>query len=372
MGNSAAFQPRWASAPGETISDCLRRRSLSLPAFAERMGSSSQAVTHLLNGETEIDRELAERLHRIIGGSARFWLDRDAQYRNDLRRLTVARDREAARQWLRELPVRDMIECGWIQPTNDRSELAVECLRFFNVPSVDGWHRRYKVIAEAVAFRTSGAFDSRPGAVVAWLRRGEIEATAIECKPWHSGKFRRTLQEIRALTRQKQPAFFVPKLQQLCAECGVAVVVARAPKGCRASGATRFISPTQALLLLSFRYRSDDHFWFTFFHEAGHLLLHDRRALFVEGTDVLSTHEEEEANEFSANTLVPASYREEMTRLARNYKSVIRLAHRVGVSPGIIVGQLQHHGQLARNQMNFLKRRFVWRHDQWHAIRGMG
>ena len=334
MTRSEAFQPRWTSAPGETIADCLQQRHLSVLTFAESMGSSSEAVYQLLNGEIAIDRELAERLRRLIGGSAEFWLNREAQYRDDLRRLSIARGSETFEDWLRELPIRDMTEFGWIQPSKDRAELAFECLRFFDVPSISSWHQRYKDVAAVVAFRSSRAFESRPGAVAAWLRRGVIEANKIECKPWDSGKFRGTLQEVRALTWQKHPEIFLPKLQRLCAECGVAVVPLRAPTGCGASGATKFLSPSRALLLLSFRYRSDDHFWFTFFHEAGHLLLHDQNALFVEGADMLSTHEEEEADEFSANTLVPGEHQHEMLRLGRNYRAVIRLACRIGVSPG--------------------------------------
>jgi HTH-type transcriptional regulator / antitoxin HigA len=360
MVGSAAFEPRWASAPGETISDCLQRLSISLLAFAGRMETSSESVNQLLRGETPIDRELAERLHRAIGGSVQFWLNRDAQYRDDLRRLHSSQESDDSVDWLRELPVRDMIEFGWIRRTNHKPELAVECLRFFNAPNVSSWRQHNKAVADVVAFRSSRAFESRFGAVVAWLRQGGIEASKIECKPWNAEEFSEGLQEIRSLTRKKHPSVFVPQLQRLCAQYGVAVVLVRAPTGCPASGATRFVSPTKALLLLSFRYRSDDHFWFTFFHEAGHLLLHDRSALFVEGTDMLSTHEEEEANDFAANTLVPVDRQGEMLRLGGNYREVMLFARNVGVSPGIIVGQMQHRGCLARNQMNFLKRHFVW------------
>ena len=372
MVDDTDFHPSWASPPGETISDCLQRRSLSLLEFADQIGCSLEAANQLICGETAIDQELAELLDNIIGGSARFWLSREVQYRDDLRRVNILHDTATALDWLDELPVRDMIDFGWIQGGNDKFDLALECLRFFNAPSVSSWRKHYKTIGDVVAFRNSGAFESRLGAVAAWLRQGEREADEIACKPWNSDRFRQRLWDSRALTRRKDPEFFVPELRQLCAECGVAVALVRAPTGCRASGATKFLSPVKALLLLSFRYRSDDHFWFTFFHEAGHLLLHDRNALFVEGTDMLSTHEEEEADEFSKVTLVPPQHHDEMLALGRNYRKVMRFARHVGVSPGIIVGQLQHRGHLARNQMNFLKRRFVWQDDQWRVIRGTG
>jgi Zn-dependent peptidase ImmA (M78 family) len=138
------------------------------------------------------------------------------------------------------------------------------------------------------------------------------------------------------------------------------VVVVRAPGGCRASGATRFLTKDKALLLLSFRYLTDDHFWFTFFHEAGHLLLHGERGFFLEGVDMPSTIEEDEANEFAANTLVPSEFQPTLLSLRADAHKVIRFAMKIGVSPGIIVGQLQHLGKIRQNQLNSLKRRFEW------------
>jgi Zn-dependent peptidase ImmA (M78 family) len=80
----------------------------------------------------------------------------------------------------------------------------------------------------------------------------------------------------------------------------------------------------------------------------------------VEGSEMLSTEEEEEANEFAANTLVPAEFFDEMLNLDQNFRTIMRFARRIGVSPGIIVGQLQHHGKVRRNKLNFLKTRYAW------------
>ena len=209
-------------------------------------------------------------------------------------------------------------------------------------------------------FRTSSSVRLQPGAVAAWLRQGEIEAASIDCKPWDAQRFRRAFSSIRPLTRKKDPSFFLPELQKRCAECGVAVVIVRAPTGCRASGATRFVSTNKALLLLSFRYLSDDHFWFTFFHEAAHLLLHGQKALFLEDAGMSSNKEEEEANEFAARVLIPLALEAAMLNLGLNGREVIRFARLAGVSPGIVVGQLQHIGKIKRNQLNTLKRRFRW------------
>ena len=114
------------------------------------------------------------------------------------------------------------------------------------------------------------------------------------------------------------------------------------------------------MILLSFRHLSDDHFWFTFFHEAGHLLLHGDRPLFIDGEDDVSSAEELEANQFAEETLVPPDRRDEMLALPIKARAIIRFARAIGVSPGIVVGQLQFHKKIRPNQLNVLRRRYAW------------
>jgi Zn-dependent peptidase ImmA (M78 family) len=284
-----------------------------------------------------------------------FWISRDYQYREDVARLHAADE-----EWLNSLPISDMVKFGWLQPPPRASEEVESCLRFFGVPSVAVWQQTYGSLESLVAFRTSPTFDSRPESVAAWMRQGEIESTRIACAPWNADLFTNSLAQVRQLTLQKDPGRFLPALQKICSACGVAVVVVRAPNGCRASGATRFVSPKKALLLLSCRYLSDDQFWFTFFHEAGHLLLHGQETIFLEGLDSQSSIQESEANAFAERILIPPEWKDELLSLPASTRAILRFAKRVGVSPGIVVGQLQHCGRIRRNYFNGLKRRFRW------------
>ncbi len=355
MASSHEFRPDWVSAPGDTIADILAERDISVVEFAQRMDCRPEDAKDLLQGRATITIGIARRLERVLGGSLEFWMSRDFQYRQDTARLQVIDEK-----WLAELPVGDMIKFGWLKPVPHPSEEVEACLRFFGVPSVPAWHQAYAELRDMVAFRTSPSFDSRPASVAVWLRQGEIESEAIKCDPWNPKSFGQSLLNVRSLTRQKDPNRFVPELQKLCAASGVAVAVVRAPNGCKASGATRFLSQRKALLLLSFRYLSDDQFWFTFFHEAGHLLLHGKNGFFLEGIDTPATIEEQEANDFAARTLVPPEFQYALLSLPVDGRKVIRFAHRIGVSPGIVVGQLQHHRRIKHRQLNNLKRRFSW------------
>jgi HTH-type transcriptional regulator/antitoxin HigA len=361
MNRNDEFQPDWVSAPGDTVADILEVRNLPTAEFARRIGHTLARTRDLLDGGEPITNDLAQKLHEVLGASAAFWINRECHYRQGLERAHSQESSRTRAGWLKELPVKDMIGFGWIAPASTSLEsIAEACLGFFDVPNVGAWRNAYRGALEMANFRMSPSFTSHPGAVAAWLRQGEVEASSIVCEPWDSKRFKNALLKIRALTWTKNPDVFMPKLTALCAECGVAVVIVRAPTGCRASGATHFLSSTKALLLLSFRYLSDDHFWFTFFHEAGHLLLHGKEALFLEGANMEPSMVEDEANDFAANTLIPPEHKASMLSLPRDGREVLKFARSIGVAPGIVVGQLQHLGQLQRNQLNVLKRRFRW------------
>jgi HTH-type transcriptional regulator/antitoxin HigA len=355
MPSSSNFRPKWVSAPGETIADILRENAIPLADFANRIGETIEHAEDLLNGRATITIGLARKLERALGASVQFWMSRDFQYREDSSRLDALDD-----GWLAELPIGDMIKFRWLRPVPRPSEEVEACLRFFDVPTIKAWRQKYANVQAIATFRTSSSFDSRPAAIAAWLRQGEIESDAIECKPWDPERFRESLSRVRSLTYIKNRDRFVPQLQKICAASGVAVTIVRAPNGCRASGATRFLSQVKANLLLSFRYLSDDQFWFTFFHEAGHILLHGQQRLFLENMDMVETKEEDEANEFATQMVVPQEWRPAMLSLTANHREVIRFALRAGVSPGLVVGQLQHYGRVGPNELNRLKRRFTW------------
>jgi HTH-type transcriptional regulator/antitoxin HigA len=302
MSETDVFQPNWTSAPGETIADILDEKQLSVAEFSKRIGCSIDEARDLLAGRIAISLGLARKLHSELGATVEFWISRDFHYRESVTRLDSAETKD----WLAELPIGDMVRFGWIKPTDALRE-AVACLQFFDVPNIEAWHAKYAQLQSNVAFRSSPSFESRPGSVAVWLRQGEIEAQSIKCKSWDPKVFHRQLAEARNLTRQKDPDKFLPSLRSLCSAAGVAVVIVRAPNGCRASGATRFLSDQQALLQLSFRFLSDDQFWFSFFHEAGHLLLHGRNGFFLEGIGTPATSQEEEANSFAERILIPPS-----------------------------------------------------------------
>jgi HTH-type transcriptional regulator / antitoxin HigA len=361
MTEVAQFEPEWFSPPGEAVAEKLRSSGRPLDEFAFEMDLDEERVQRLFEGQLEITEYVAERLEKVFGVSASFWLTREAHYRRDMRRIAESVPKDEAKTWLRTLPLKDMETRGWIVTQSDPIDRLAECFRYFDVPSIPSFDRRVSDLVGAVKLRTSDTLKSDPIALATWIRKGEIEAEHAPCGVWNAETFQQSFDEIRKLTLIRDPNVFLPTLKHLCAASGVALVIAKGTTGCKASGATKFINKDKALLLLSFRHLSDDHFWFSFFHECGHLVLHGKDQVFVEGEPHDTELHEKEANEFAEKTLIPDPWFRLLDKLSPNRKDVIRFAVRVGVSPGIIVGQLQHRKRINHGYLNYLKRRFEWR-----------
>ncbi|MGH7131039.1 MAG: ImmA/IrrE family metallo-endopeptidase [Phycisphaerales bacterium] len=340
----------------------MSQRGVTTHEVAQAMHIETQLLDDLIHGRTRLTADLALQLEHTLGATTQFWLRREKTYQTAIAHLVDNLDGREVDAWLKAIPAADMQSLRWIPACDTKSMLAYECLRFFGVSSVKAWHDEYADLEKSLSgqFHTSETFASEREAVLAWLREAERASGHLECSVWDPARWRELLPSLRTLTREPDPKVFIPQLQTQCAAAGVAVVVVRAPRGCRASGAALHQARNRRLIALSSRHLVDDHMWFTFFHEAAHLLLHPATPAIIDSDDELSEQFEQEASEAASNLLVPPAYQATMRQLRRNRWAVARFAKSIGVAPGIVVGQLQHIGVYGREQMNHLKRRYRW------------
>jgi HTH-type transcriptional regulator/antitoxin HigA len=120
---------------------------------------------------------------------------------------------------------------------------------------------------------------------------------------------------------------------------------------------TRWLNPHKALIQLSLYGKLNDRFWFTFFHEAAHILLHDKKEIFLDewdGGPISTSQQEEEADCWAREYQIPPQFEEELPRL-KSKTSIIKFSEQIEIHPGVVVGRLQHDGYIKPNWMNDLK-----------------
>jgi len=356
------YLPDQVSAPGETLRELLDERGITQRDLSDRMGRPTKTINEIVKGKAQITPETAVQLERALGLPAAFWNEREAHYRGYLARVEA--ERRAARwlPWLNRLPLTDLMLLGAMPKVRltdaNRRALLDAALKFFGVASPDDWERVYA--RPQAAYRRTRPQQSDRAAIAAWLRLGELAAERCECGRFDEKRFRDTLGKIRALTVH-QPENFEQEMRRLCAEAGVVLALVPEIRRAHVSGAARWLN-ARPVIQLSLYGKANDRFWFTFFHEAGHILLHGRGEVFLDdfGVDGKESEFEHQANRFAAEFLIPHEFESQLHTLTTE-SAIRRFAEKLGIHPGIVVGRLQHDGVLPyRTPLNHLKVSFRW------------
>jgi hypothetical protein len=276
--------------------------------------------------------------------------------------MEEAKSFEKMRGLVARFPITELAQRGFIRQTDNEADRARELLRFFGAGNFDAFRERCDTELDAVSFRHSPSFESEPESLLAWLRIGEIQADKAPTALYERAAFLEALKRIRTLTI-KDPKHFETRMKAECAQAGVLFLLVPPLSGLRLSGIARWLMPGKAIIQQTLRHKTNDHFWFTFFHEAAHLLLHSRKGLFIDGEKLKGdAKEEQEANDWAANFLVPQHELEQfMVRNTLGASDVLAFAVDQGIAPGIIVGQLQKRGVVPwGSPLNKLKIPFEW------------
>ncbi len=335
------FDPDYVVPPGATLLETIESLGLTQKELAQRMGRPLKTINEIIKGVTAITAETALQLEKVTGIPASFWNNAEANYQERLARLKEAEALQKQTDWLRSFSYSKMAAFKLVPEASKKEEKVSNLLNFFGVAGPSQWESTYTELEGSA--RESNTTKSELGDLSAWLRTGEIMAQRKQCEVYSPSKFKQTLKKVRALTR-KNPVEAWPKVVDLCASAGVAVVLVPELPKTHVFGFTRWLTPNKALIQLSLRYKTDDMLWFTFFHEAAHILLHGKKDVFIEFRGV-DNEKEHDANQWAASFLInPNDWSEFLERLPANpSKAVItKFARSHEVADGIVLGRLQH------------------------------
>lgn len=356
--DSATFRPDYAIHPGMLLEQELEHRELSQADFARRIARTPKLVSEIISGKNPIEPETAIQFERVLGIGAGVWLRMEADYRLHQARAAENEKLSASELWLNEFPVKDLVSWKIVRKSGSTAQRAHDLLALFGVASPAAFKQRYASVP--VFYRRSARMEASRNSLLTWLRCGEVSASTKEIHAYDKAKFNKALIEIRSLTTEKIQDF-QPKIQNLCEASGVVfVLIPPLPKTCL-SGAAFWVGGKVPVIQQSLRHKTNDHFWFTFFHEAGHILLHNPKALYADDENGKSDGVEIQANDFATEMLVGkkelAAF---MASKPTSADEITKFASARDVHPGIVVGMLQHHGIIPWSRLNFLKAKFEW------------
>lgn len=357
------FVPDYAIPPGDSLREALDALGMSQAELARRTGISQKHINQILQGAAPISTDTALALERVTRTPAAFWANLEAIYQLARTKRAEAAQADEDVEWVRAFPLAELRRRGVIDAQRNPLAVREQLLAFFGVASRRAWDDIWRT--PAAAFRRSKAFHVDDYATACWLRLGELEALRTEVESYDAARFRRALSRVRRVVTS-DPAVWEPIMREECAKSGVAAILQREIKGSRANGAARWLTPTKAMLQVSNRHRWEDIFWFSFFHEAGHLLLHGKREAFVDYEGASGDGDEAEANLFAQRMLIPAEEEDRMRSL-RTADDIRLFADELRLPPGIVVGRLQYEGLVPYSFGRPLRRQFEFVEEETAA-----
>lgn len=343
MNRKNQYFPQSRPHPGETLAEKLMEMEMGPKEFALRTGKPEKTIIAVLNGKSSITPDMAVQFENVTSIAANFWMNHQRSYDEYVARERQKTVIDQALIWAKQFPLAEMIKKGWLSPVTSMQEKTIELLAFFGFSNHNAWENYYFNQQLKVAFRISLAHTKAPYAISAWLRKGELQAAGLIARAYSERKLREALPQIKELMA-KHPAGFFRQLQDICLEAGVKLVHTPCIDKAPINGATRWLNDTP-LIQLTGRYNRNDIFWFSFFHEAGHILLHGKKDIFLEKVEYSQRdlEKEKEADEFACKwTLTEAEEAEILAAAPLCELDVTKFAKKFRTHPAIIIGRLQH------------------------------
>lgn len=331
--------------PGEFIRDELEERGWSQRDLAHILNRTPTVVSELIKGRRSITPQTARELSAAFGSSAEFWLNLEAAYQ--LKKVsTSVLDVERRAKMFAHAPIKEIEGRGWIKGSLDPIELENELCRFFKIDQINS-ESQVKIAA-----RQSVAEDFLSAPQIAWCYRAIHLASAVHSAPFKKQNLLAALPDLRGLAQDPTLTRHVPRV---LADAGVRFVIVEQLKSCKIDGAALWDGGVP-ILALSLRYGRVDWFWHTLLHEVSHLINEDSYQMIdidLHSKEIpswsIKVDLEERANRDASSTLIrPEDLDSFIKRVGPLYSKtrIIQFANRIKIHPAIVVGQLQHRGEI--------------------------
>jgi HTH-type transcriptional regulator/antitoxin HigA len=343
MATQNQYHPQSVPHPGATLDEKLEEMGMGPKEFALRTGKPEKTITAILKGDSSITPDMAVQFESVTKIPAHFWMNHQRNFDEYIARGRRQAVIEQSIDWAELFPLKEMIKKGWLPHVESIEEKTSEMLSFFGFSNHSAWEDYYFNQQLKVAFRISLAKTNEPYAISAWLRKGELQAMELQAKDYSEKKFKEALTGLKSLMA-KHPIDFFNQLQGICLKVGVKVVHTPSLPKAPICGSTRWLNDTP-LIQLTGRYNRNDSFWFTFFHEAGHILLHGKKDIFLEKVEYSDKDKikEKQADEFAIKwTLTEEEESTILEAVPLNEQKIRNFANQFNTHPAIIIGRLQH------------------------------
>lgn len=331
MSNYIEYNDKIAFHPGYYLKELVDESGLTQEDFAKRLGTTPKNLSILIRGEQSLSIDIATKLSRMYGTTIAYWLNLQQAYDEKLAEIQSEEELKLEREVFKLVDYNYFRTHFGLPDLPRRVDEQIKCVReFLSVSSLT-------VLEEenlAVNFRSYSEKLSRSNTVNAnvMVQIGINQTVKTDIPKYNKKKFEKAVSF--ALTQTKNHSGFFPVIKEAFGEAGVVLVALPNLKNSGINGATKRVDG-KIMLLVNDRRHYADTFWFTLFHEIGHILNGDLGVSFHDEA-------EDEADHYAQMKLIPQERYEEFIQQHQYFNETIicQFAEEINRDPGIVLGRL--------------------------------
>lgn len=344
MSNYIEYNDTIAFHPGYYIKEIVDESGLTQEDFAKRLDTTPKNLSILIRGEQSLSVDIAMKLARMLGTSVNYWLNLQNAYDALIAQFKSEEELEEERKVFEYLDYKYFRDnYGLPDLPRQKDEQIKQVREFLNVATLTVFKKRDM----AVSFRSAAKEITEESTVKAnvMVQIAANKALEIEAPKFNKKKFEEAVKYALTLTRNHKK--FYPLICNAFLETGVIFVVLPNISGSKTNGATKKLG-NNIVLMVNDRRLYADSFWFTLFHEIGHIMNGDYGISFEKETG----EQEEAADKYAENSLIPLeSYREFLAQKSFDIQAIKAFANQIERDPGIVLGRLQNDGIISSDDL---------------------
>ena len=355
MTKKYKLETNYAIHPGVTLREKLEELQITPKEFAIRTGKPIKTISNVLNGKSSITPEMAVQFEKVLNIPASFWMAKQANYYEYVAREKEKEELTESIEWSKKFPYNDLAKLGYVAFTKDAKEKAENLLSFFNISKSKAWEEIYINQQLPVFFRISLKESKNPHSLSAFLRIGEIEASKIVAPSFKKAKLREILKNLKDIM-YKESQNFLEEIKEYSLSAGVKIIFTPGLPNTAINGVVRWLNDNPVIQITD-RFKRYDIFWFSLFHEFGHIFLHgNKKNIFLEEIENTKSKPKEEAE--------ADKFAEEFLLSHENYTKIIdELNSLPDKNPSKILNIIKDYAKLFKTHKDIIIGRILF-HDK--------
>ena len=326
---------------GSMLKDYLDYCKISQTEFADRLNISQKHMNEIINGKTNISNDLILTISLLtnIDANLIYYVENKKRV-NDYLKNKFKSDKDL-KEYLNSFSLKEMNEKKWLRLKDENSLVQnyMDLIEYMNVKDIDTLS---SYLEKRYLFKKKD--DANNTKIYLWIRHCDIKTSNMEIGEYNPNKLNLLFEELK---KEQNKKFNIDRLIKLLKNYGIILYVEDALKGSKIRGAIKVKINTPVIYMTKY-YKEKSSFYYTLYHELGHLKKEYSR---LKNKTFIEEESEKEIDEFALNMMID---KEIYNKILDNYDDKDKIAKENDIPLCFLYSRLAYEKRIKYNSKEYL------------------